>query len=541
MDSPIPRPSRTSYIRIRLKRIDATIVSRRLIPTISSIGYTPVGVFTHSDHRAILVSFSTKALFGNIVDPLPTIATRSVRCKDKQAITTYIETMHEHMLNNNAFKRSKILAGSDAFETGLAESLDHLVGEAGDIGENKCKQRRSTWFSQTTVRDRLEIAHLHHFCNGLKFGRDRTAITNANLTLIERNQDLPSNITELQQTIFEKEKVFAAKLTKSAEIRQSEIQQKVDQSDTSKYGRTHSAILRTISRKESGLSAWRSLAFNNAEADTHQKLDQLDIPRSWPSPNTDISPSIQLEDPKSTTEWSTITNPNEIEYYLLLRNRIHFGQAQGTPFTINPLRELIDWTATTDESEAILNGHYIPPNTMAPLCREVLQECKASIPLDSIAPTITPASFKGKLKVWRERTTTSPSGRHLGRYKALITPGRYHESIDPDAYKQFKQKQNDITEVILSIINYCITHDYVLERWKQIVNTMIFKDIGVYCIHRLRVIHIYEADLNLILAVKWRELLHHADQLGKVNESQYGGWPGRAGLTRRTTHRPILP
>jgi hypothetical protein len=49
---------------------------------------------------------------------------------------------------------------------------------------------------------------------------------------------------------------------------------------------------------------------------------------------------------------------------------------------------------------------------------------------------------------------------------------------------------------------------------------MIFKDPGVYKIHRLRVIHIYEVDFN------WRQLLHSADTSGLLHERQLGGCPG---------------
>jgi hypothetical protein len=71
-------------------------------------------------------------------------------------------------------------------------------------------------------------------------------------------------------------------------------------------------------------------------------------------------------------------------------------------------------------------------------------------------------------------------------------------------------------------INVCIRIGHGLER----VNVVIFKDPGVYKIHRLRVIHIYEADFNLLLAVKWRQLLHLADKSGLLNEGQLGGRPG---------------
>jgi hypothetical protein len=55
---------------------------------------------------------------------------------------------------------------------------------------------------------------------------------------------------------------------------------------------------------------------------------------------------------------------------------------------------------------------------------------------------------------------------------------------------------------------------------------MSFKEPGNYKIHRLRVIHIYEADFNAMLAIKWRKLLHHADHYNLLHSGQYGGRPG---------------
>ena len=43
-------------------------------------------------------------------------------------------------------------------------------------------------------------------------------------------------------------------------------------------------------------------------------------------------------------------------------------------------------------------------------------------------------------------------------------------------------------------------------------------------------IHIYEADYNLILGVKWRELLHHAAKHGLLNRHQFGSVPGRSAI-----------
>jgi hypothetical protein len=93
-------------------------------------------------------------------------------------------------------------------------------------------------------------------------------------------------------------------------------------------------------------------------------------------------------------------------------------------------------------------------------------------------------------------------------------------------YTKLLRKQKSITSFVLLIISFCIRYGRVLERWKTIVNVMIFKDPGVYKIHRLRVIHIYEADFNLLLAVKWRQLLHSADTSGLLHDGRLGGRPG---------------
>ena len=56
---------------------------------------------------------------------------------------------------------------------------------------------------------------------------------------------------------------------------------------------------------------------------------------------------------------------------------------------------------------------------------------------------------------------------------------------------------------------------------------MIYKKQGNVKIHRLKVIHIYEVDYNFLVRVVRREAIQHVQQLGKIKQGQYGGWPGR--------------
>jgi hypothetical protein len=59
------------------------------------------------------------------------------------------------------------------------------------------------------------------------------------------------------------------------------------------------------------------------------------------------------------------------------------------------------------------------------------------------------------------------------------------------------------------------------------VNVIILKEANNHWIHRLRVLHLFAADYNLILGVKWRHLLRHAESHQTLNDGQYGSRSGR--------------
>jgi hypothetical protein len=58
---------------------------------------------------------------------------------------------------------------------------------------------------------------------------------------------------------------------------------------------------------------------------------------------------------------------------------------------------------------------------------------------------------------------------------------------------------------------------------------MIEKEPGNPRIHRLRVIHLYEADYNLLLGIFWaQKLVPQGEKLGLFHENCYGSQPGRS-------------
>ena len=72
------------------------------------------------------------------------------------------------------------------------------------------------------------------------------------------------------------------------------------------------------------------------------------------------------------------------------------------------------------------------------------------------------------------------------------------------------------------MLNYALERGYSYHRWQSIANTVLFKDYSNVRLDRTRMIHIYEADFNLALGIKWRTAMHYAEDNSLLNDGQHG-------------------
>jgi hypothetical protein len=124
-----------------------------------------------------------------------------------------------------------------------------------------------------------------------------------------------------------------------------------------------------------------------------------------------------------------------------------------------------------------------------------LEECKRPNKLQEISATISDDDFQQTVKKWKESTSTSPSGRHLGHYKAALL-------------------DDDITHLHVDMLNIPIQYGFAPERWTHSVTPMIEKDEGKPFLTRLRIIHLFEADYNLFLKILFgRRMVSNGERL----------------------------
>ena len=69
-------------------------------------------------------------------------------------------------------------------------------------------------------------------------------------------------------------------------------------------------------------------------------------------------PLHPAEDPKSCSEWTQVDIPSDVLRLLQSRNRLHFGQAHGTPFTIPPLSDVLGYTGYGEAQQQMLTGTF---------------------------------------------------------------------------------------------------------------------------------------------------------------------------------------
>jgi exonuclease III len=509
------------------KRLDYALISPVLLPHIRAAGYDPFAYRIPSDHRGMYIDFDTNAVFQQNIPPLAPASRRGFSSKTPGVVNQYVTAKMQYLQDHNFFDRLRNLMTHELPNHDLAESLDRDFQRASLHAARQCTRKRRTPWSPHLASI---WATLHYY----RLAKSALTTQADLLPAIQRLQNtwphLPSNITtdrqEIQQGYIDAIRRLKLARQKAQELREDYLAQKVALYNATDEPSKAKALQRLL-RAETQHQIFKKIQSIRNNDEGTSGLNYIRVPKRVPVIDSENIKKL----PDSDEHWETVTAPSRIEEILLQRNRHHFGQAKDTPFAKPPLAMEVGYKADGCTVNMILKGNARYPNLphAAQLLIQHLQQ-KSTIAMDG---TITPKQILGKLKKWREETTTSPSGLHLGHYHCMWrSPLRVDG--DGDAYDRIISGQAQLLQALTDLLNYAIKHGYAYTRWKKIVNVMLQKDIGNPRIHRLRIIHIYEADYNLLLAVKWRQALHHAESHKLLNDGLYGSRKGRS------AHDPVL-
>jgi exonuclease III len=492
-------------------RIDYILASDWIANSVIDGCYEPFSYRTKGDHRNIVIDFNIISLLGTPTYQLSTPILRNLVSNNRASIRKFLVGKTKYLEDHHFSARLQRL--EQVWDPELAEKLDRDWIKASLYAENLCTKPPNYAYVQQLASLRTQKNVLCRVISQHRLGVNMAAAI-AKQASTGINFQIPSTVQECQTLCRQTQHLIRQLEKDSLHLRKQELENKAIAS-AQQGDKINSKRLRILLKAEQTKYLFQKLKKIRNVA--KQGITKLEVPKDPLDTNY-----------KECKEWITITLPQEIEEKLRQRNQGHFGQAAGSFPTVSPFSEWVDWTANSHVAELILEGAF-QSDELTDIQQLLLTHMKSRTTLDLLSDSVTSAQFLHRIKKWPERTTTSPSGFHLGHSKALLA--EHDKQLDSPEGIFIEECRQKLQDWQIRLLNVALNNKYSYQRWKVIVNVMILKEPANYKLHRLRVIHLYEHDYNLVLGIKWKEIIRHSLHCNSINTYQFGGLPGKDSLT----------
>ena len=535
-------PALSTYIGSSHRRIDHMFGCSQTVTSLSASGSLSYLEGPQSDHRGLFVDLDPRIILQQSIDPiaLQTHSQRLLKTGNPDSVEVYQQSMQQYYAEHRMIERIQHLATSMHEMTQPAirnelEKWDADQGRAMFFAEKQLSRPRKPYQWSPTLRNagltnrywRLrprEQLHQEDFAE--TFLRMAQQAQQKDQTFQFPMLNIPLSVGEIKDHLNKSTKFLHTCKANSTELRYKcyhdmvAIYENDNDTTTMKESQRKSKIVQKTIKSEQCRAMYRKIR-QILQPTTHGALTRIMVPRL--KTTTELPEDFQkfLETTaEDNIEWDSILNKESIDYNLLRFNRNHFRAASASPCGSGQIHEELTFTSLSEPAKELLNG-TIPPQWYGndELLREFLTSF--AIPpkiqtMPSIPTTITEDDVKFGFRKWKETTTTSPSGRHLGHYKAIIT-------------------DEVLLKCLTTFLHITITSGQVITRWCNAVNIMIEKDSGKPKLNRLRIIHLFEADFNLFLKLQWgSRLVKRAVNEDLLHSGQHGSVP------KRTPMDPIM-
>jgi len=473
------------------------------------------------DHRLLGADFSPHILFGNNTATPSSLLLRGVNSKNDQQVQLFCQRAVRQCNQYQLDSRIKELLTKehlDAEAIHELEAVDHALTKILLSADRYCRP-----LSQAPWSPELRTAYMAHRYWALKRSAHRTkrdlssALTaiaarlDPSLTAQDPNRSLSAHLKQAQKRLKQARRNAAA-------LRRAHLETVLNQTIAANHQKKTRALTYLI-RAERNRQCY-------ARFRQHTKPK---APGGLAFVNIIDAEGIQ----------KPLLERTELEETLLEHSRVHFAKAEGSRFTTEPLNRLLEYDGLTSFGDRLTNGK--PFDTLYSFdepTTAILQNLKRKVPAPpENSPKPDYSQLLEGIKKWPERTTTSPSGRHLGIYKTLAKHVLKKEQDAPplSVPEPGIIQGRDVLYLIFDIMFLALTHTYPLERWRNVWTIFIEKEIGNPDLNRLRCIMLFEADWQLLL--KWHSsygFLPRTEEEGTLSDAQGGGRKGRSAIDQAT-------
>jgi hypothetical protein len=487
-------------------KIDHILVSADIAPAITKCGILPFDTIYESDHRALYVAFNSQQIFKASLPEVPDKPQRGLHSNKPKEVEKYTRLVDRKLKEATTYTAIDNVNPANKTQDDWPdlENIDAKISAIVEEIEQKIRSPSKGPWSPAIEYAALLIRYWRLWY------RNRRRKRNIQNKLQEIVQMLPENMRKktiktitikahLRQAQLELRKTRIDSTTLRQEFLQEQAEAYAQQNNTSA-----TAALNELIKRETSKTMYDNISGFYKDQD-RSGIKRILIPVNAPQ-----------KDPKDLI-YDEVTEPTEVQNRILQHNKEHFQQANGTPFAEPTLINIFGPTGTNQAAEDLYNG-IIPelPDTLSDEVKAIIRRL-GTYRLPEFECTIDEDAANGIFRTWRESTATSPSGRHLGHYKATLAPNGQppkQETTTPG---------ERIFNLYIKIMNIAINEGYSLKRWQTVISSMIEKIPGMPRIDKLRIIHIFEADYGAIGKYIFAgKMMKHAEALLAITDSQYG-------------------
>ena len=492
--------------------IDFCLISPNLLPAVEAFGYLPYDQITSTDHRLTFLDLNIQELFNHKPDPPMIHSSRILKTHLIQRKHKYINIITEHFKKQNLLRAAQNLQ-KEAIALGhwtenLQRKYENIDSQATTMmlkTEQKCTPHFPSLVTWST-KLRTQGLILRYFNKYKRFLSGHNIQVHT-LHKLANQAGIQHEVFSISQLLHKRNE--AQLLLRKIKKNHEQVRRQFLQSLYDEYAQedNHKAqqIVSTIIEREHVKKIHRNI---------RQALGK--------GRNTSL---LRLIVPSSTdTKISTIyTSKHDIHEKIIDQNIAHYSKAENSPLGIGtPLYKKIGPHGTSPFCDRVLQGQLNFQDMQDIPMQETLELLQATL----YPPSTSPSSSSGTtisidlnhddytkiFSKWAEKTTTSPSGRHLGHYKAIL-------------------QSPELIQYHCIMSSLPLQFGFAPERWTKAFQIMLEKKPGNPLIHRLRGIIILEADFNWVLRLIWGKRLFQRASASNFLMNAQQAKPGNQSIT----------
>ena len=494
--------------RSRDTTIDYFLCTQKVLKNINYATLTPYDLHTLGDHRGFLVDVDITKILTS-----PDIYTnsqngRKLDTTNPQTVKKYLEHVDVGFKHQNIYRRLSKLYYQwgnrtkdkwDIMKT--YEKLDSEIFHICNKAEKKCKTTFSGRYKWSPALSKA-IKTLAFWKAKQKYG-DKNKVL---LKKLARDADI-AYIDQLDENI-------------PWNIQKSRDNLKHIQDNAVQYRRAHLEELANRYASDNNLTKANAVS----ELMSHESVrslysllrDKLKSTKSGQLTKLWVAYDAEGNFIKDTKKKTEFTSSSDVHNMILRRNQLHLGQAKGTPFATGIWADKLKWDGTGELGRDMLSGNILNKDKFSrtvQLYFESLKKRQFSEQLHLVRPTLSMEEYK---KFWhkkKESTVTSPFGLHVGHYKAAL-------------------QHAEILNVHRLLLLIPFQTGIVPHRWKKTVQTLLEKDPGHPWIHRLRIIELFDSQVNAGFQIFiGRKMVWEAVKTNSLHPASYGSTPGKMAVS----------